>query len=343
MTALFDPLSRWRGTLFAIAAVVLVLVPVFVSGIYYLHVATLALVFAVFASSWNLVIGYAGVKTLGHHAFFAIGAYASALTAMHSGISPWLTIWWAGLVAAVIGAFIGVPILRIRSMPHVAIVTIASAEIVRLVLANLTEITQGAMGLSQYPTFGGFSVPLIGTIAFSPVDKASYYYVMLALFFIAQGFIYWLVHSKPGLALAAIRDSEDAASSLGANITFYKLFIFVISAFIIGVTGGFYAHFIGVITPESTAGINILIMVIAMILVGGLGTFVGPTIGTIVLIVGLEYLRVVDEYRLLIYGALIVIIMMFLPHGLASFTRYFGDNKRSKMKGRRASTVELDE
>src|SRR5699024_9008538 len=106
--------------------------------------------------------------------------------------------------------------------------------------------------------------------------------------------------------------------SLGANITFYKLLVFVASAFMIGVTGGFYAHFIGIITPASTAGVDILIMVIAIILVGGLGTFAGPIVGAIILVVGLEYLRVLDEYRLLIYGALIVLIMVFLPHGFAS-------------------------
>lgn len=333
MTALFDPLGRRRGALFALVAIVLVLVPVFVSNIYYLHVATLALVFALFSSSWNLVIGFAGIKTLGHQAFFAIGAYASALTAMHTGLSPWLTIWWAGLVAAILGAFIGIPILRIRSMPHVAIVTIASAEIVRLVLSNLTDITRGTMGLGGFPTFEGFTLPLIGEVVFSPVNKASYYYLILVLFFAAHWLIYRLVHSKPGLALVAIRDSEDAAASLGANITFYKLLVFVVSAFLIGVTGAFYAHFIGIITPASTAGMDILIMVIAMILVGGLGTFAGPVIGAIGLTIGLEYLRAVDEYRLLIYGALIVVIMLFLPHGLASIGRNINfSRRRSRQK-----------
>ncbi len=318
MKALFDPIGRLRGALFAAVAIALALVPVFVTNLYYLHVATLALVFAVFASSWNLVLGFAGLKALGHQAFFAIGAYASALTAMHLGVSPWLTIWWAGLVAALFGLIVGMPVLRLRSLPHVAIVTIAAAEIVRLVLLNLTEITRGAMGLSGIPAFEGFTLPLVGEVVFSPADKTAYYCLMLVLFFMAQGLIYWVVHSKAGLALVATRDSEDAAESLGINLTFYKLLAFVVSAFIIGVTGGFYAHFVGVLTPSSTAGIDLLIMVIAMILVGGLGTFAGPIIGAIVLIVGLEYLRVVDEFRMLIYGGLIVIIMILLPRGLAT-------------------------
>src|SRR5690606_33426090 len=121
---MFQPLTARHWLLIAAAIIVMAVVPLLTRNSYLLHVLILAMVFGIFASAWNLVTGFAGLKTFGHHAFFGIGAYTSALIAIHSGLSPWITIWIAAIVATAFGLFIGLPILRIRSMPHVAIVTL---------------------------------------------------------------------------------------------------------------------------------------------------------------------------------------------------------------------------
>lgn len=294
----------------------MLLLPALTADPYVMHVMVLAMTFGIFAAAWNLVAGFAGLKTFGHHAFFGLGAYGSALLAIHMGLSPWLTIWLGGLIAAVAGLLIGTPILRIRSMPHVAIVTLGFAEIVRICIANLSGLTRGEMGLWGIPQFEGFTLPLFGKISFTPADKVSFYYLALALTVLVLFVIVRLMRSKTGLAMLAMRDGEDAAESLGVNLTQMKLMVFGLSAFIVGIAGAFYAHYLSILTPASAVGIDLMITIIAMVLVGGLGTISGPLVGAVVLTVLIELMRDLENYRLLGYGALIVVIVMFLPHGL---------------------------
>lgn len=310
---MFQSLKPWQWGLVGLALAALAVVPMLTSNSYLLHVLILSMIFGIFASAWNFVAGFAGLKTFGHHAFFAIGAYASALISMHSGLSPWLAIWVAALLAAIAGLLIGLPILRIKSMPHVAIVTLGFAEIVRIVISNLQSITRGELGLWGIPTFGG-----LGQIVFSPADKVPYYYVILILLVLATLAITLIMRSKVGLAVVAMRDAEDAAESLGINLARYKLLVFAVSAFLVGVAGAFYAHYIGILTPTAAAGADLMILIIAMALVGGLGTLSGPLIGALMLTATVELLRDLDSFRLLVYGAIIIVIVMFLPRGLAT-------------------------
>jgi branched-chain amino acid transport system permease protein len=237
---------------------------------------------------------------------------------IHLGLSPWLTLWLGGLIAAVAGLLIGTPILRIRSMPHVAIVTLGFAEIVRICVANFSGLTRGEMGLWGIPQFEGFSVPLVGKVSFSPADKVSFYYLALALTVVMLVVITRMMRSKTGLAMLAMRDGEDAAESLGVNLTQMKLLVFGLSAFIVGVAGAFYAHYLSILTPASAVGIDLMISIIAMVLVGGLGTISGPLVGAVVLTVLIEAMRDLENYRLLGYGLLIVVIVMYLPRGLVT-------------------------
>lgn len=315
---MFQPLKPWQWLLVAIALAALITVPLFSRNAYLLHVLILAMIFGIFASAWNLVTGFAGLKTFGHHAFFGIGAYTSALIAIQSGLSPWATIWIAALVATVAGVLIGLPILRIRSMPHVAIVTLGFAEIVRITISNLQSITRGELGLWGIPPFDGFTLPAIGKVAFTPADKTAYYYLILLLLVLAIGAITFLMRSRFGLALVAMRDAEDAAESLGVNLTRYKLVVFGVSAFLVGIAGAFFGHYVGILTPTAAVGPDLMILVIAMALVGGLGTLSGPLIGALVLTGLIELLRDLEDLRLLIYGAIIIVVVMFLPRGLAT-------------------------
>ena len=319
---MFDQISNRQRLVITLSVVAWLLVPVFVKQTYVLHVLILSMMFATFSAGWNLVTGFAGLKTFGHHAFFGLAAYSSALLSKNFGISPWITIWLAAGIAALFGFIVAVPVLRIRSIPHVAIVTLAFAEILRLTIANLTEITRGEMGLFGIPTFEGFYLPIIGDVIFNAAKKIPYFYIIALIFFGTIFAINRLMRSKTGLAIIAMRDSQDAAESLGVNLTFNKLFVFTVSAFVVGLSGAFYAHFIMVLSPSSVVGMDIMILVIAMVLVGGLGTHIGPIIGAFILTIGAELLREVGDYRLLFYGTFIIIIMRFLPNGIATLLQF---------------------
>ncbi|MCT8973927.1 branched-chain amino acid ABC transporter permease [Microbaculum marinisediminis] len=315
---MFQPLKPWQWALVSAAVVVAALIPAVTQNTYLLHVLILSMIFGIFALAWNLVTGFAGLKTFGHHAFFGIGAYVSALISINAGLSPWLTIWIAAIAATIAGIFVGVPILRIKSMPHVAIVTLGFAEIVRIVISNLQSITRGELGLWGIPPFTGFSIPGIGQVVFSPADKVPYYYLILILLALSTAVVALLMRSKTGLSIVAMRDAEDAAESLGVNLTWQKLLVFGVSAFLVGVAGAFYGHYIGILTPTAAVGVDLMILIIAMVLVGGLGTLSGPLIGALILTAAVELLRDLEDYRLLVYGAIIIVVTMFLPRGLAS-------------------------
>lgn len=315
---MFKPFTLQARLGMAALLVAMLVLPALSSDPYVMHVLVVAMIFGIFASAWNLVTGFAGLKTFGHHAFFGLGAYGSALLAMHLGISPWVTIWLGGLIAAAAGLLIGTPILRIRSMPHVAIVTLGFAEIVRICAANLSGLTRGEMGLWGIPQFEGFTLPVVGRVTFTPADKVSFYYLALAMTVLVLVIIVRLMRSRTGLAMLAMRDGEDAAESLGVNLTRMKLMVFGLSAFIVGIAGALYAHYLSILTPASAVGVDLMISIIAMVLVGGLGTVSGPLAGALVLTVLIEAMRDLENYRLLGYGALIVAIVMFLPKGLVT-------------------------
>jgi branched-chain amino acid transport system permease protein len=316
---MFQPLNPLgRAVAFAAVAVLLVF-PILVSDSYLLHLLILSMLFGTFAVSWNLVTGYAGLKTFGHHAFFGIAAYVSALISKHFGISPWLTMWLGAAVAALIGLLIALPVLRLRSIPHIAIVTLSFAEIVRVVISNLKEITRGEMGLWGIPVFDGFALPWFGVeVVFNAAEKVPYYYLMAALFLGTVYLTNRLIKSKIGLAIVAVRDAQDAAESLGIYLAYYKLLVFALSAFLVGLSGAFYAHYIVLLTPTAAVGIDLMIGVVAMVLVGGLGTQLGPIVGAFALTLGIESLRFLGEYRMLVYGGIIIVVVMFAPRGLAA-------------------------
>ena len=213
-------------------------------------------------------------------------------------------------------------------MPHVAIVTLGFAEIVRIVISNLQSVTRGELGLWGIRPFEGFTLPLVGKVSFTPADKVPYYYLVLLLLIASIGVIVWLMRSRTGLAIVAMREAEDAAESLGVNLTRQKLLVFAISAFLVGVAGAFYAHYVSILTPSAAVGIDLMILVIAMALVGGLGTFSGPLIGALILTGMVEWLRDIGQYRLLVYGAMIVLIVMFLPKGLTTLVPVFKEKLR---------------
>lgn len=299
--------------------------PFFVEDQYTLHVMIVALMFSVLAVSWNFIVGYIGTFSLGHQAFFGIGAYVSALLSMKAGISPWYGLAIGGLSAAFLSLVIGLPCLRLRAAPYIAIATLAFAEVARLVCMNLVDLTRGELGLWGIPIFPEVAIPFLGTISFEGGARLPYYYLILAILIITMVTYHLVLNSHIGLAFKAIGDSQDASESVGVNLTHYKLLAFVIGSFFAGVAGSFYAHYLLILTPTSVFSFHIQVDIIVMTLLGGLSTFIGPVLGAIVVTFGLEYMRVLQDYRLIVYGVMLILLILFMPRGFCTY--FFRDKE----------------
>jgi branched-chain amino acid transport system permease protein len=304
------------GGIYLVLAGLLALVPLVNSDAYFVHILTLSLMHAALASSWNLICGYTGLFSFGHQAFFGLGAYVSSLMAMKAGLSPWLGLLVGGGVAACAGFLIALPCLRLRAPPYIAIATLGFAEICRFTGMNLVGLTRGELGLWGIPEMTPVPVPGVGQVSFTG-QRVPYFYLMLVIYVAMMALLYWLVRSPLGLALKSVRDSEEAAESLGVDIVRTKILIFVLSSFLAGVVGAFYAHYVLILTPSSVLSVGVMVEIVAMTLIGGLGTFIGPTVGAFGITILLEYMRVLGDYRLLIYGALMIAIILFIPEGVA--------------------------
>jgi len=305
-----DP--RIIGAMFLILA----LLPIFIRNEYYLNILTICLIYATLATTWNLLVGYTGILSFGHQAFYGLGAYFSALLTIELHLSPWLGLLLGGCFAGLLSLLIGIPCLRLRIAPYIAIATLAFSEIMLVICRNWVSLTRGEMGLWGIPTFSDFSMLGLFDVKFSGGAKISYYYVMLAIFIITLLVIYYQLSTKIGTALKSIREDQDAAASLGVDVTRYKLTAFITSSFFAGVTGSFYAHYLSILEPGAVFGVAEMVEVVAITLVGGIGTFLGPTLGAFTLIIGLELLRMVADYRMMIYGAALVLLILLMPNGL---------------------------
>ncbi len=270
---------------------------------YFLGILINGMMLAGLAASWNLMVGFGGIFSFGHQAFFGLGAYVSALAAMRLGLSPWLGILAAGLVAGVVSLVIAVPCLRLRAAPYIAIATLGFAEICRITAMNLVDITRGELGLWGIPSlFGG--------------DRAPYYFLILGMLGLILGAMVYIQRAPLGLALRAVREGQDAAESLGVDIARVKIIAFVLSSFMAGIIGAFYAHYLNILTPSSVLSVGVMTEIMAVTLLGGLSTLSGPILGAIGVTLALEYMRGMGDYRLLVYGLAIMIIVIFLPGGV---------------------------
>ncbi|RMF38296.1 MAG: branched-chain amino acid ABC transporter permease [Chloroflexi bacterium] len=292
----------WRWILTGGALLIALSAPLLLSGYpYWLHVAIVAYFYAILASSWSLLAGYAGQFSFAHMAFMAIGAYGSGLMGKYLGTTPVVGIVASTILAGFVGLIIGTLCLRLRGA-YLALFTIAFSEVLRLTLNAELKITGGPNGLSLEP--------LLAT-----TSRVPYYYLMLILLLASLGFMYWLAGSRFGLFFRSIREDEEAAAAMGVHIVRYKIAAFVITAMIAGLAGGVEAHYIGLVTP------NILILgqmsiVIAMAVIGGIESLVGAAIGAILVQFSLELLREVGNWRLVAFGLLLMLTLRFARNGL---------------------------
>lgn len=287
---------------------------------YYLRIIMFIGINIIMALGLNLITGLTGQLSLGHAAFMSIGAYTSAILTLKMGYPYPLALLCGALMAAFFGIVIGFPSLRL-SGDYLAIATLGFAEIVKVLLLNM-NITGGALGLS----------PIAADTTLSTV---------FLLVVITIWIMYRLENSRFGRGLKAIREDEIAAESMGINTTSYKIQAFAIGSFFAGLGGGLYAHYIQFISPNDFGFLK-SVDLLSMLVLGGMGSIPGTIIGATVLTAAPEMLRFVQQYRMLIYGALLVVMMIFRPNGLLGgvditniFKKTFGikDKKTQKVKG----------
>jgi len=270
-------------------------------------------VFAILTLSLNLIVGYVGMISLGHAGFFLVGAYTSALLTVDFGVSFWLTLPVAAILTAIFGLCVGFPALKL-SGHFLAVITIAFGLIMHVLSVNLEWLTNGISGISNIPRPSFFSYVLR--------TDAEYYYLVLAVLALVVMVFYQLIESGVGRALKAVREDETGAACMGINVNRVKVVSFVVSAAIAGIAGVLYAHYVRYLNPDSFT-IDISIRVFIMMIIGGIGSISGSLIGAFAVYTLPEALRFLNEYYYLVFGALVVAMMLFLPGGLVSVSAAF--------------------
>ena len=323
-----------RSTLyagFALVAVAVALPFMPFANRYVVDVGTLVLTYIMLGWGLNIVVGLAGLLDLGYVAFYAIGAYSFALFALHLDWGFWACLPLAGVFAAVFGMILGFPVLRLRG-DYLAIVTLAFGEMVRIILINWFPVTNGPNGISDIPRPSFFGLPFTkspdeGTESFHTFFGLEYssmqrivflYFVILALALVTNLFTLRIRRLPIGRAWEALREDEIACRSLGINPTNTKLTAFSIGAMFGGFAGSFFATRQGFVSPESFTFIESAV-ILAIVVLGGMGSQIGVVLASVILIGGTELLRELEEYRMLAFGAAMVAIMVWRPRGLLAF------------------------
>jgi len=318
--------GHWRRQLGILALlVVLVAVPWVITDPYKISICTMILINVILACTLFPLL-HAGMFTIAHAAFMAIGAYSSALLTLKAGLSFWLAFPIAGIVTAVVAALIGIPTLRTKGV-FFLLITFGLNEVGRLVISSL-NITGGAEGLGGIRRIDAIPVPGIGVIEFT--SRAANYYFVLALAVLTIVVLVRLWRTAFGRAWQAIGQSEELAVSLGIPLARYKLSLFCLSCFFAGLTGSFFAHYYRFLSPADFTVWN-SIYPLVYLQVGGLGSMLGPILGATILTGALEIFRAIEEYKPMTFGVLLVVVMLLAPDGLIGFP----SRARVLWKGRR--------
>ncbi|HTG81685.1 MAG TPA: branched-chain amino acid ABC transporter permease [Geobacteraceae bacterium] len=339
-----------------VAAIVTILVlaglflfPRFVASPYALHIMILFFLSTIMGESWNILGGYTGQYSVGHAAYFGVGAYATMMLMQFRQIPPWYGVWGGMAAVVVVALVIGSICFRLRG-PYFVLASIAVAEILRLTAMNLKELTNGAEGIlaTELPPF-----TIGGTVVTDFLTKVPFYYIGLVMALLTIVVTWGVQRSKLGYCFQAIREDQDAAHSLGISLTLYKNVALIISALLTSLAGSFYAIYIGFIDPPTVLALDISVQIVLICIVGGIGTIFGPVVGAMVLVPLSEALRsnliaraifatgLVSEEsgvgnflkenlahaHALIYGILVVVVILFMPDGVLGFFRKLAARK----------------
>ena len=286
---------------FPIFLIILAIFPPFVLSQYWLHVMIISLFYVMMASSWNLLAGFTGQVSFAHAAFAGVGAYASGMLAVLLGLSPWVGILVGTGVGALLGFGLGFLCIRMGGI-YLSLTTLGFSEILRIIITNEEKWTRGTMGL-QTPGF------------FSQYSKTDYYYLFLIVTVLILFFIYRFIHSEWGVTFRAVLNDEVAASASGINTTQVRVLAFTLTSAMAGLAGGLYGHYLMLITPDIPS-LGQMFLVLAMAVIGGMGSFAGPIIGSFVLEILSEYIRVYGEYHVLLFGLVALAVARFAPEGM---------------------------
>ena len=302
--------SSWR--VHGLVLLLALIFPWVFSSPFMVNFGVLALFYAFIGQSWNVAGGFAGQLSFGHVAFFGVGAYASTIVQMRFGFNPWWGLPVSALAGALAGALIGALSFRAGLKgSYFALITLAFAEVFRII-ANSVEITGGGLGML---------IPMKQTLDnFQFGDRRVFYFIILALTALSVALAIWLKHSRFGARLAAIRENEDSARALGIDIFREKIKIMMLSGAIAGVGGCFFAQYFLYIDPTIVFGVDKSVEMLLVSMIGGAGTVYGPLIGALLLALVSEVTRSMFTFQglsLVLYGALLVVIIAFLPNGLS--------------------------
>ncbi len=324
---------------FLVAVLALAIFPSFVRKPYVLHMGVMLFLAVIQGQAWNVIGGYAGQYSVGHAAYFGMGAYVTMMLLEVAHVAPWWGIWAALAASMLLSLLIGSITFRLRG-PYFVLASISVAEIIRLAALHFRGFTRGAEGflLSEIPTLHAFGTEI------TFVGKRPFYYLGLALAAITIVANWAVQHSKLGYYLQAIREDQDAAHSLGIRLSLYKNVALAISAAFTAFAGGFYAMFVKFIDPNIAFGLDVSVGIVLIAIIGGIGTIVGPVIGAMVLVPLSEVLRnprglvqigilsadsglvrFIETYlsnaHLLVYGILVVVVILFAPEGVLGVIR----------------------
>ncbi len=302
--------SRTGWIRFALPALV-VMAPWAIQSSYYLHIANLIGIYSLIVIGLNILSGYTGQVSMGQAGFFAIGTYVSALLTMKLQVPFWLSLGAAALIASLSGMVIGIPAMKL-SGPYLVMATVGFGEIIRLVLVNWTPVTRGAAGLT--------GIPLPSFLGVQVTAERDFFYLIYALVFVGTIAALRLSRSKVGRTFVAIREDELAAEAMGVPVNAYKVAAFAVSAAYAGIAGALYGSFAGVASPDNFT-FEDSVGFLSMSVIGGNRTIYGAIVGSFVLTVLSEVLRVFQTYRLIIYGIILILTVIFAPQGLSGLAR----------------------
>jgi branched-chain amino acid transport system permease protein len=309
---LMDRPRVWRSIM-AVAVAAVLSFPFFFST-YQVTIMSTALIYVMLGLGLNIVIGLAGLLDLGYVAFYAVGAYSYALLNYHFGLSFWLALPIGGILGALFGILLGFPVLRLRG-DYLAIVTLGFGEIIRLILENWNEFSFGPSGIAGIPRPGFFGVEMSLNAATNYV-----YYLLIGLVILTVFFVNRLQNSRIGRAWIALREDEIACQAMGIDKTKTKLTAFALGATWAGMAGVVFAAKTTFINPASFTFLESAI-ILSIVVLGGMGSIVGVIVGALVLILLPEYLRAFSDYRMILFGGILVLMMVFRPQGLIAGAR----------------------
>ncbi|HET7848454.1 MAG TPA: branched-chain amino acid ABC transporter permease [Pseudolabrys sp.] len=314
-----------------VAAIVIGLLPAIFTDSYWRTNLIVCAINVLLAIGLDFVLGYAGQLNLGQSAFYGIGAYASTLLITRLGVPFWIAFAAGVLLAGIAGVFLSMFAVRLRGH-YLAIASLGFAVITYQVLLNWISLTQGPLGIYGIAPPPPIAIPGLPSVEFS--NLADLFYLVAGFAFLTYLLLDQLVRSPVGETLTAIREDEVSAASLGVNCQRWKVFAFAVSSAVAGAGGCFYASFVGTLVPDAFF-ITESFTILAMVIVGGMGTLIGPVVGAILLTVLPELLRGIGDLRLIVYGVSVTLVVLFMPGGLVQAARVVSARARESIKPRR--------